>query len=424
MVRRATGPVDRTLRTRVRNAIALVATVALLLFGIPLAIVLDRLIESQARAGLQRDATRGVASVPDNTLEAGSRVPAPRSTGDTNIGVYDALGTLVVGRGPAHSPLAALAGDGREHDGHDVGDLTVVVPVLSDTTVAGSVRAAVPLSRLRTRVHRAWASLAALALGVIAVAVLLARRAARRISGPFEQITTAARNLGGGRYDLQLPRWGIPEADAAGEALRDSALKIDALVRHEREFMSDASHQLRTPLAGVFLYLEQQPPDVPAALEGARHLQTTIADLLSLRGITGTGGCDPHEVAAEAVHRWTSAERPITLRSDDTQNVALTGPALRQSLDVLLDNAIRHGAGPITVTVEPYGEAVVVEVADHGPGFTAAAAPGTGLQLVTGIVQRAGGSLLVRRRAPQARVALLLPLAASRPDDERDGAAT
>jgi len=149
-----------SLRARVRSAITLVAIASLLLFGVPLAIVLARLMESQALAGLQRDATRAVASVPDNTLEPASVVKAPPSRGDTLLGVYDARGALVAGRGPRHSVQAAAVADGREHDGHDAGDLSVVVPVLSDTTVAGSVRAAVPLSLLRGQIYRAWALLA------------------------------------------------------------------------------------------------------------------------------------------------------------------------------------------------------------------------------------------------------------------------
>ena len=411
MDRPRTGPRDRSLRHRVRDAIASVAVVSLLLFGLPLAVVLDRLIQSQALAGLQRDATRAVAVVPDNTLEAGTSLRAPPGTGDIQIGVYDAQGDLVVGQGPGRSVLAAKAGDGREHDGYDHGDLSVVVPVLSDTTVAGSVRAAVPRSLIRTDIYQAWGLLAGLAALVIAVAILLARRAARRISAPFEGITAAARALGDGQYALQLPRWGIPEADAASDALAESARHIDALIVHERQFMNDASHQLRTPLSGVLLALESNPPDVPAALESVEHLQTTIADLLSLRGLAGSGACDPRQVAFEAVQRWTTAERPVILRSDETGSVALTSPALRQSLDVLLDNAIRHGAGLVTVTVEPCGDSVLVEVADQGPGFSEGAVSGTGLQLVTRIVERTGGSLLVRRRAPQARVALLLSLA-------------
>jgi signal transduction histidine kinase len=398
------------MRTRVRNAIALVAALALLLFGVPLAIVGDRLITSQALTGLQRDATRGVATVPDNTLEAGAPLRVPRGTNGTLIGVYDARGVRVAGAGPERSALAALAVDGHEHDGHDAAELSVVVPVLSDTTVAGSVRAAVPLSRLHARTLEAWGLLAALALLVIAVAVLLARQAAGRIAEPFEQLTLAARRLGDGSYDVQLPHWGIAEADAAGAALSDSAREIDAIVRNEREFVRDASHQLRTPLAGVLLALAQQPPDVPAARARARHLETTIADLLSLRGLTGTGSCDPDRIAAEAVRRWNTPERPVVLRSDAVGNVALTGPALRQSIDVLVDNARRHGGGAVTITVEPYGETVLIEVADQGEGFAQRARPQTGLRLAARIVERAGGSLLIRRRRPQARVALLLPV--------------
>src|SRR3954452_8037639 len=90
----------RSMRTQVRNAIAGVAVLAVLLFGIPLAVAADRLITSHALTGLQRDATRGVAAVPDNTLEAGTQVHAPRGTRGIRIGVYDVQGTRVAGVGP------------------------------------------------------------------------------------------------------------------------------------------------------------------------------------------------------------------------------------------------------------------------------------------------------------------------------------
>lgn len=397
------------LRSQVRRAIALVAVLALLLFGVPLSIALSRLIESQALTGLQRDATRAVAVVPDNTLEADKLHTVPKGTGDTRLGVYDAAGMRVAGVGPTHSPLAGQVTDGKEHDGHDLGDLAVAVPVLSDTTVVGSVRAALPLSVLHRRAYEAWTLLLALGAVVVGLAVLLARRAARRISDPFEHLTEAAKELGAGRYDLTLAPSGMPEADAAGQALQDSARQIDELLRHEREFVRDASHQLRTPLSAVQLFLEQDPPDVPAALERTRHLETTIADLIALRRLPH-GTCDPTAVAAEAVARWNSPQKPVTLRADAGRPVAMSAAALRQSLDVLLDNALRHGRAPVTVTVEPSGDAVVLEVADHGDGFAAQSQHGTGLQLVTGIVERAGGSLLIRRRAPSARVALLVPV--------------
>jgi signal transduction histidine kinase len=266
---------------------------------------------------------------------------------------------------------------------------------------------------MHQRVYRAWLLLTLLAAIVIVIAVVLARRAARRISAPFEEITAAARDLGAGRYQLGLSPWGIPEADAAGEALRESAAAIDDLVRHERDFVRHASHQLRTPLSGVLLALDQTPADVPAALAAARHLETTITDLVALRGVSGTGRCSAQEVAAESVARWRTDSREVSLRADhDADEVSVSTEALRQVLDVLLDNAFRHGSDPVTVTVEPHGDAVIVEVGDFGSGFVDGAQQGTGLRLATGIVERAGGSLLVRRRAPCPRVAVLLPQAA------------
>ncbi len=394
----------------------LLAAAAIVLFGIPLAVAVERLLSGEALSALQRDATRAVAAVPDNRLETGTRVAAPRAAAATSIGLYDATGKRVAGTGPARSALASRSGDGKEHDGNENGQLVVVMPVLSDTTVAGSVRAAVPLSTVRRRVVEAWGGLAALALLVLAVTALLARRASRRIAEPFEQITAAARTLGAGSFDVALPEWGLAEADAAGRALQETGRELEALVRHERDFVRHASHQLRTPLSALVVQLEQlqagADPTVTAAaaLDRAHHLESTIADLLALRSPAGRETCDPFAVAEEVVGRWqpTTARR-VVLRSDEVDRVAVPGAALRQALDVLLDNALRHGAGTVTVTVEPLGDRVVVEVADEGEGFGEDHRPGTGLALATSLVERFGGDLLLRRRRPHPRVALLLP---------------
>lgn len=405
-----------------RASIAAIVVTSLLLFGVPLGVVLGRLIDSRALTGLQRDATRGLAVVPDNVIESGSALAAPRASPGTLLGVYDARGRRVAGTGPPTSRLAHAAADGREHDGPDAGDLAVVVPVLSDTTVAGSVRAAVPLGVLRRRVVRSWALLAALAVGVVAVAAVAATRAARRISAPFEQLTVAARALGAGRSHVELPAFGIAEADAAGTALSDGARSVHELLARERDFVRHASHQLRTPLAALVVHLGRTPPDVPAALERATHLETTIADLLALRAPESRAHCDPAAVAADAVRRWESPARRIVLRIDDERRAALPAAALRQCLDVLIDNATRHGGGDVVITVEPLGELVAVEIADEGAGFAAGALPGTGLTLAADLVERSGGSLLVRRAAPRPRVALLLPAAKAAGQDD-DGAA-
>ncbi len=404
---------SRGLRRQVRASIAAIVVASLLLFGVPLGVVLGRLIHSRAVTGLQRDATRELAVVPDNLIESGAALPPPHASTGTMLGVYDARGRRVAGTGPTTSGLAALAVDGREHDGPDAGALTVVVPVLSDTTVAGSVRAAIPLAVLRRRIATSWALLALLAAVVTGAAVVAATRAARRISAPFEQLTAAARGLGSGQADVQLAPFGIAEADAAGTALTAAARSVDDLLTRERDFVRHASHQLRTPLAALVVHLEREPPDVPAALDRASHLDTTIADLLAVRSTTPSARCDPTAVAGAAVRRWNTAGRRITLRTDDARPAALSEAALRQCLDVLIDNAMRHGAGDVVVTVEPLGDLIAVEIADDGPGFTPGAWPGTGLKLAADLVQRSGGSLLLRREAPRPRVALLVPVAST-----------
>lgn len=396
----------------------LLAATAVLLFGVPLAVAVQRALTSEAMSSLQRDATRAVSSVPDNTLEAGVGLTVPASSRDTRIGLYDVTGRRVAGSGPDRSGLAGRARDGREHSGREASQLVVVAPVLSDSAVAGSVRAALDLHQLRTQVLRAWGALALLALVVTAVTFLLARRAARRIAEPFEALTAAARTLGSGTFEVALPRSGLREADAAATALQDTARELGQMVTQERDFVRHASHQLRTPLAGLSVVLEQLSQDGDArasvALERARQLERTLDDLLLVRSPAGRSTCDPAATAREVVERWRGlSQREIRLRAAEVDDVAVPAAAVRQALDVLVDNALRHGGGAVTVTVEPLGASVVVEVADEGAGFAAAAVPGTGLRLATGLIQRFGGDLLVRRRSPAPRVALLLPQASS-----------
>lgn len=402
-----------SLRGQVRTAIVLAATVSVVLLGVPLAIGISRLIDSRALTGLQRDAVRGVAAVPDNVLETGAVVRLPGVGAGTQLAVYDVHGDRVSGSGPQHSALAARAADGREHDGQDGRDLAVVVPVLSDTAVAGSARASVTRTSLHERVWETWALLALLAVLSLAVALLLARRSSRVISQPFEQLTAAARVLAEGRaIELRAPT-GAVEADAVRQALEDSAREVEELVRHEREFVRDASHQLRTPLSALVLSLEQDRPDVDAALSQARYLTTTISDLVSLRALATTGSCDPVAVARQSVARWSGQGHRVELRAAESAVVGLSEPALRQALDVLIDNALRHGAEPVRVTVEPYGDSTLIEVSDEGAGFPDGLRKGTGLGLATRVVERAGGSLVVRRSGPAPRIALLVPRAQS-----------
>lgn len=429
----------RSLRRRIDTGIIGVAALAVLLFALPLAVAVGRLDRGQELAELERDATRTAALVPDNPIGSGSALQLPGAPGEDNlIGVYTPAGDLSAGHGPKRSRIAGAAHDGRVHQGTEHGQLAVAVPVPSDRNVVAVVRAAVPDTVVTSRTRRSWAAMTALGLIVLAVAALLAHRQSRRIAGPLERLTAAARELGDGNFVIVPERSGIREADAAGAALRDTAARLGQLLDRERAFSADASHQLRTPLTGLLLGLESAlgRPEADlrlaasAALERGRRLEGTVEALLSLRRDAGSRrvSIDVELELAAVVHDWlplfSARRRSLVLaRPCLVPPASASTTALHQILDVLLDNALQHGAGTVTLSAADLGDAVAIDVADEGEGlhgdaeavFTRRSADarghGIGLALARSLAEAENGRLVVRRAAPHPIFAVLLPVA-------------
>ncbi len=428
----------RPLRRRIRTGILGVTAVAVLLFALPLGFAVNRLYRGEEVARLQRDATRVVALVPDNPVTPDGRLQLPAAAAaDPRVGIYTPGGARAGGHGPSRSALAAAARDGRVHQATEDGQLVVTVPVPSDTAVVAVVRAGVPAIVVTDRTRRSWAAMALLGLVVLGVAGVLARREGRRIAAPLERLTSAARSLGDGNFAIAVDRSGIREADAAGEALRDTAAHIGKLLERERAFSADASHQLRTPLTGLLLGLESalDRPDadlraeVTTAITRGRQLDETIDDLLSLRRDGSRVSALDLDVEVHAAgERWRphlaaeSRSLDVDVRPR-TRAVTTAGPAVRQILDVLIGNALEHGRGTVSVTASDLGGAVAVEVADEGAGLPGdpeaafvrrspdASGHGIGLALARSLAEAEGGRLIVRRSGPRPVFALLLPVA-------------
>src|SRR5690606_15577054 len=108
---------------------------------------------------------------------------------------------------------------------------------------------------------------------------------------------------------------GIPEVDRIGAALDTSAERVEGLLASERHFTADATHQLRTGIAGVSLRAEilslSSDPDVAAEahtiLEQADQLNRTIDDLLVVarnRESSERGEFDLVQIAEAHAREW------------------------------------------------------------------------------------------------------------------------
>jgi len=175
--------------------------------------------------------------------------------------------------------------------------------------------------------------------------------------------------------------------DRLQQAFDDRQASEDAL----RRFVADASHELRTPLATVLGYAELHeggmagPDDVERSFariraEGER-MRLLVEELLTLARLDEgrpleRAPVDLAELATQAVTdlRATEPARTVDLRvAEGTAVVPGDAMSLRQALDNLLVNACAHTPASAAVTVSvrpaPDGDAVLVEVADDGPGL-------------------------------------------------------
>jgi len=431
----------RPLRRRIASSTLGITGLALLLFALPLAVAVQQLYRGDEFARLQRDATRTVALVPDNPVSVASRLTIPGDLGDSSIiGIYTPAGERVGGNGPVRSGTAASARDGGVHQGQEGGQLAVAVPVPSDSTIVAVVRAAAPGATVARRVAGSWAAMALLASLVLTVAAALTRRQAGRIAEPLERLTTAARALGEGDFTTAAQHSGIQEADQASAALAATAARLGRLLERERAFSADASHQLRTPLTGLLLGLEsalRRPgADLHAATRDAiargEQLQRTIDDLLTLARDTSNApqSSDLTAQLEAVVLTWSpvyaAAHRELSISIPSSLPPVHASPAaLRQIFNVLLDNALRHGDGTVTLTAIDMDESVAVDVSDQGAGipgnpealFARHANPterhGIGLPLARSLAEAGGGRLVVRRSGSNPVFTVLLPAAAS-----------
>jgi signal transduction histidine kinase len=299
------------------------------------------------------------------------------------------------------------------------------------TSDAGGVlvRTSLPRAAVWSQVLR----LTVVVLGLSLVAFLAAAAAAvvqaRRLTVPLAALAENADRIGHGSSRLITVRSGVAELDRVAAGLQRSADSMAAALAAEREFASDASHQLRTPLTALSMRLEeiststsleQIREEARVALHQVERL-TTVVDALLSRARRSRGTAVPVDLRALLTHQveeWSPAfasrRRRLVLVPPEPVSVLATPGALSQVLATLIENSLKHGDGTATITARRTGGSAVVEVTDEGQGVPASigarvfersvsssGSTGVGLALARDLAEADGGRLeLLRARPP------------------------
>jgi signal transduction histidine kinase len=425
------------MRRRVSKVALTAVIVSLLLLAVPFAIGIRISFFSDEATELERAALAAAVQVgPD--FATGDPIELPSSLTDGHLAVYDPSLRLRAGSGPvAIDSITRSALAGKVIQGRANGDLVVAVPVISAEQVIGVVRSASPVSAVWTRVALAWLAVTGLALIALLVGLTVAVRQAKRLTRPLESLADVARSVTAGNLTARATTSGIPEIDTAASAQNAMVTRLSKVLDHARHFGTDASHQLRTPLAGLRLGLETalQDPDadprqsLEEALLRTDELQLTVEQVLALSRLTTQpptaeqlGTVD--ELINTSRQNWHGSLADAGRRIDYmlARQVALLPVPLNaclQILDVLITNARTHGQGTITVRARDALGALAIEVADEGTintrgpdlfrrGVTGQAGSGIGLGLARDLAESHGGRLTLSGTDPTV-FHLLLP---------------
>lgn len=403
------------MRRRLLYATISAVLVAVVLLGVPLAIAAAQSVRDGSRTQL------------DARAVTVARAVEARYINDETIS--DAILESYVGgkNSPAAHVLVTLPA-GATYEAGSPPDRALTTQYVS----ASGLRIQMEISWWDVFWSAARAVLLVLGAGLVAIAagVAVAVRQAGRLSEPLVLLAASAEQLGSGHSRLRIVGSGVEEIDLVAAELMRSGDRMSARLASERQFSSDASHQLRTPLTSLSMRLEEISStttqgevraEAEAALVQVERLVGVVDDLLG-RTRKALGGSTEavalgkvlRQQRAEWAPAFEAAGRDLNVGKTDAMVFAAPG-GLAQVLATLIENSLVHGAGTTSVTVRESGanNAIVIEVADEGAGVPAELAPriferevtsgrgtGLGLALARDLVTADGGRLELSQRAP------------------------
>jgi signal transduction histidine kinase len=436
-----------SLRLKLLAAFAYVLVLVLIALEIPLVLSLSSRVDNEVRsqAVAQAQVVAAAASARLGDREQLQRVveQAGRDLGARVI-VVGRRGRLLAdsaGAGLEDEPYAArpeiaaaLTGVSRQGTRHSetLGEelLFTAVPILDQGRTAGAVRVTQSNAAVSERVRRNVLVVVGVGLAALALGLALAWVLAGSLARPLRALAGTARRVEDGELEARAEVTGAREQQEVAIAFNEMTDRLGQVLEAQREFVGNASHQLRTPLTGLRLRLEAaglktDDEAVRHELELAEAEVERLTRLLNSLLTLARDGDRPTlrtpvslRAAAESAYgRWLpraeASGHTLALDGDGDAFVRAADEDVAITLDNLIENALVYAPAGTTVTLtwDPQGHLAVL---DEGPGVppgeerrvferfrrgrTDRPGTGLGLAIVEALARRWGGSASISTR--------------------------
>jgi heavy metal sensor kinase len=374
-------------------------------FSICIYLIANDYLERRERDRMQatRDALRSMVEVDPDGLEwEGRERGAKDIRGDIvwtvhygdgvlvdhsdNLSENDPLRQSVVGEGDV-SLSRAQAGPDRRGTRKTLHVASPIDPKKHPTLV---LTVAITTKPREALLQRLGGALAGVSCAVWLLALLAGRWYCRRALRPVATMADQARTM---RVDAGAERLAVArsgdELEALGRSFNGLLDRLHEALERQRRFTGDASHQLRTPLAGLLgqveiaLRRDRNPDEYRRTLEQVREqgeqLRRIVEMLLFLARADAEARVDNLTVLdlaawlPEQLRRWDThpRRRDLQVVSAGPCRVKAQGPLLGQLLDNLIDNALKYSepGSPVTVRLDGDARGVRLSVEDEGAGI-------------------------------------------------------